>query len=51
MKDFMGNQTVKLLQGDCLEVMKSIPDSSVDCVITDLVVQAWYNKRIIIRLG
>lgn len=26
---------VKLLQGDCLELMKDIPDGSVDCVITD----------------
>lgn len=35
MKDFMDNQTVKLLQGDCLELMKSIPDGSVDLVLTD----------------
>ena len=26
---------IKLLQGDCLEVMKSIPDGSVDAIITD----------------
>lgn len=26
---------VKLMQGDCLELMSSIPDNSVDCVITD----------------
>ena len=31
----MDNQTVKLLQGDCLELMKSIPDGSVDLVLTD----------------
>ena len=35
MKDFMDNQTVKLLQGDCLELMKTIPDGSVDLVLTD----------------
>ena len=35
MKEFMDNQTVKLLQGDCLELMKSIPDGSVDLVLTD----------------
>ena len=35
MKDFMNNQTVKLLQGDCLELMKTIPDGSVDLVLTD----------------
>ena len=27
---------IKLYHGDCLEVMKSIPDKSVDCVIADL---------------
>lgn len=27
--------SVKLLQGDCLELMKDIPDGSVDCIITD----------------
>lgn len=26
----------KLLQGDCLELMKNIPDNSVDCIIADL---------------
>jgi site-specific DNA-methyltransferase (adenine-specific) len=26
---------MKLLHGDCLELMKDIPDGSVDCVITD----------------
>ena len=25
----------QLLLGDCLKVMKQIPDSSVDCIITD----------------
>lgn len=28
-------QSVKLLKGDCLELMKDIPDESVDAVITD----------------
>ena len=27
--------SVKLFHGDCLELMKDIPDGSVDCVITD----------------
>lgn len=27
--------TIQLYKGDCLEVMKQIPDKSVDCVITD----------------
>lgn len=26
---------VKLYQGDCMELMRDIPDGSVDCVITD----------------
>ena len=26
----------KLLNGDCLELMKNIPDKSIDCIITDL---------------
>ena len=26
---------IQLMQGDCLELMKSIPDCSVDMVITD----------------
>jgi len=28
------NENIKLYQGDCLEVMKSFPDESIDCVIT-----------------
>ena len=27
---------IKLLKGDCLELMKSIPDGSIDAIITDL---------------
>lgn len=26
---------VELFQGDCLELLKDIPDGSVDCIITD----------------
>jgi len=26
---------IKLLHGDCLEIMKDIPDNSIDCVLTD----------------
>ena len=26
----------ELWHGDCLELMKNIPDKSVDCIITDL---------------
>lgn len=29
------SKNINLFQGDCLEVMKGIPDGSVDCVITD----------------
>ena len=42
MKDFMDNQTVKLLQGDCLELIKTIPDGSVDLIITS---PPYYNAR------
>jgi len=28
-------ETIELLQGDCLELMKTIPDGSIDCVVTD----------------
>ena len=28
-------QSVKLLKGDCLELMKDIPDKSIDAVVTD----------------
>lgn len=27
---------MQLYQGDCLEIMKEIPDKSVDCIICDL---------------
>lgn len=30
-----GREAVRLYQGDCLEVMRGMADSSVDCVITD----------------
>ena len=33
--DFLEGESVKLLQGDCLEVMRSIPDGSVDLILTD----------------
>lgn len=27
---------IKLRKGDCLEIMKNIPDKSIDCIICDL---------------
>ena len=30
------NDNVKLLQGDCLELMKDIPDGSIDLILCDL---------------
>lgn len=27
---------IKLLQGDCLELMKAIPDGSIDMILADL---------------
>ena len=26
---------IELYEGDCIEIMKSMPDNSVDCIITD----------------
>ena len=34
MTDFK-NENIWLMKGDCLEVMKYIPDNSVDLVLTD----------------
>lgn len=36
--------TFKLLQGDCLELMKSIPDASVDMILCDLPYGTTQNK-------
>ena len=32
----VGIMNVKLLQGDCLELMKNIPDKSIDMILADL---------------
>lgn len=32
----MDNNDIQLIQGDCLEKMKDIPDGSVDMVLCDL---------------
>ena len=42
---------IELMKGDCLEMMKSIPDGSVDMVLTCPIAQQWYNQHIIMRLG
>ncbi len=36
---------IELIQGDCLEKMKAIPDNSVDCVITDPPYYGVVNKK------
>ena len=38
------NEDVKLIHGDCLEVMKSIPDGSVDLILCDLPYGTTRNK-------
>lgn len=38
------NENVKLYQGDCLEVMKEIPDKSVDMILCDLPYGTTQNK-------
>lgn len=35
MKPYYEDDYVTLLQGDCIEVMRSLPDSSVDSIVTD----------------
>ena len=35
---------IKLLQGDCLELMKNIPDKSIDMILCDLPYQRTQNK-------
>ena len=32
----MNKNKIKLLQGDCLELMKRIPDKSIDMILCDL---------------
>ncbi len=41
------NDEIKLYQGDCLEVMKGMPDKSIDCIITS----PPYNMRTRVRNG
>ena len=36
MKNILDNKNYKLLQGDCLELMKDISDKSVDMILCDL---------------
>lgn len=38
------NEQAKLFQGDCLEIMKSIPDNSIDMVLCDLPYKETGNK-------
>ncbi len=40
----MGKSIGQLLQGDCLEVMKTLPDRSVDMVLCDLPYGTTQNK-------
>ena len=35
---------MKLLQGDCLELMKNIPDKSIDLILCDLPYGTTHNK-------
>ena len=36
MKNILDNKNYKLLRGDCLELMKDIPDKSIDMILCDL---------------
>ncbi len=35
MKPYFKTETVQLFLGDCIDVMKSLPDNSIDTIITD----------------
>lgn len=37
-------ENIKLWHGDCLELMKNIPDKSIDCIICDLPFGTTRNK-------
>ena len=41
--------SINLLQGDCFELMKNIPDESIDMVLTDppygIAYQSCYRKK------
>ena len=37
----MDNFQNKIFLGDCIEEMKNIPDRSIDCIITDPLLQIW----------
>lgn len=34
-QNLMAKEYIKLIHGDCLEVMKNIPDKSIDLIVTD----------------
>ena len=42
---------VNLMKGDCLELMKSIPDGSVDMILTDPPCNHITNKYITTQFG
>ena len=36
----------QILQGDCLEVMKTFPDKSIDLILTDLPYGIYSDKKV-----
>ena len=45
----LGVIVINLMKGDCLELMKTIPDGSVDMVLTDQVVVSLYESGLSMR--
>ena len=43
-KDFMKNEKIHLINGDCIEIMKSIEDKSIDLILCDLPYGVTKNK-------
>lgn len=41
---------IKLLQGDCLELMKDIPDKSIDMILCDIYLNDTHSKLDMIKL-
>lgn len=36
---------ISLYNGDCLEIMKELPDNLVDCIVTDVPYNVNFKKR------
>ena len=53
MKNILENKNYELLNGDCLELMKNIPDKSIDMILCDLPYGTTNRNKwdVIIKIG